>query len=118
MYFVTDTTWTQSYIFISLLFVGTVMGSVYVFIDGIKQHVKKKIWKNVHDVIFCLILFFTVSTALYVVGTGKIHLYMVVALIMGFFISKSVFDNLVKTSINKVIQLIKSIKVRLNKFKK
>lgn len=114
MYFTTDSTWNQTIIFFSLVFVGMVLGLVFAFISGEKQNIKKKIWKNVHDIAFCIIMFFSVGIALYMVDSGKIKIYMVLAILVGFFVSKMLFEKTVKTAINKVNRLINLINVRLN----
>lgn len=118
MYFTTDSTWNQSVIFISMLFAGMVLGLIFSFINGEKQYIKKKIWKNVHDAAFCIIMFFVVGTALYVVDNVKIDTYMVLALLAGFFASRMLFEKTVRNAINKANTLINLIKIRLNKKEK
>ncbi len=114
MYFTTDSTWNQTAVFFSLLFVGMVLGIIYAFIYSQKQYIKKKFWKNVHDIIFCIITFFIVGAALYIVDDGKIQMYMVPSILAGFFVSRLLFERTVKNAINKLNKLINFIKVRLN----
>lgn len=116
MYNATDSTWTQGPVFVGVLFAGVVLGLLYTVIIAEKQYLKKKLWKNLYDIFFCVTMFCVTWGALYVLSNGKISLYMVLGLALGFYMGIKLFDNMVKTAINKLVSVIKFIKVRLNNF--
>ena len=58
-------------------------------------------------------MFCITGAALYIVNYGKIKIYMVLSLGMGFFVSRFLFEAYIKNAINKAARLIKSLKRRL-----
>lgn len=113
MYFVTESTWNQTVIFLGFVFAGMVLGLVFAFLSGIKVNVKKKFFKIVQDVVFCLIFFIVVGMTLYMLNDGKIELYMAIGIIIGFLCSLYLFEKPLKNTINKANKLIYLIKERL-----
>lgn len=118
MYFTSDSTWNQTQIFFGLIFAGMVLGVIYTFFYAKKPNENKKIMPIVLDVVFCIISFFIVGIALYVLDNGKIQLYMWVGVIVGFLCSLYLFSRPVKITINKVNKLIYFVNERLIKHKK
>lgn len=118
MYFATETTWNQITVFFGSLFSGMVLGIIYAVISAEKQYIKKKFFKIVQDIVFSAIVFFVFGGTLYILNNGKIELYIVLANVVGFLLSKKLFGKIINDAIKSIYRLINFINVRLIKLKK